>query len=161
MPRPVERGAAVGTDEEAGVRAQARGCGLGEEQRLPEPALHDVLAHCGVGGEARHQDDGNLRVERACETLRLVELHLEKAAAVERLGDRLDPTAEARRHATGEDDHRDPAASQCLFAGRGRLGESGLPGGRQLRQVGIERRLDDPVHHVAAAAQRAVGELAP
>ena len=69
--------------------------------------LHDV-----VGREARHQGHGYAGVERLGETPRLVELDGQEAAPVDRLGDGLDPAAEAGRHPAGEDDHRDLPLAQ-------------------------------------------------
>ena len=153
---------AVRSDEEACRPGAGGGRGLAEEQRLPEPALGDVRAHGGVGGEARHQDDGDLGTERACETLRLVELHLEEAAPVERLGDRLD----AHRRSASPSRPRGRRARSGprvapLSPAAAASANPGSPGAGSARQVGIERRLDDPLDDVAAVAQRAVGELAP
>ena len=117
MTRTVERRLPL-LDEHAAVGPQARRSGLAEPEWVSEPLLGHVRADGRVGGEARHQRHGNLDAERLAEASGLAELDLEEASAVDRLGDRLDPAAEARRHSTGEHDHRHGPGLQPVDTGR-------------------------------------------
>ena len=158
--RPVERRRPVLLDEHAAVGPQARRSGLAEPERLAEPLLGDVRADDLVRGEARHHRDGNLGAERRAEAGGLAELDLEEAPAVDRLGDRLDAAAEARRHSAREHDHRDrarrerrPSRPRPPRRSPGRP----APAAQQIRR---QRRLDHALDDVAGGRQRAVGEPA-
>ena len=132
-----------------------------KNERLAEPSLCDVGAHGLVRREARHQDDGNLGTERLAQPLRLPQLDLEEAHAVQCLGDRLDPAAEPGRHPAGEHDEGDLALPKRRGACRRRLVIARLPGRRQVRQVGRQWRLDRPGDDVRGRPQRPVAKPGP
>ena len=96
---------------------------------------------------------GMLASSASARRSRLVELDGQEAAPVDRLGDGLDPAAEAGRHPAGEDDHRDlplaqrgsPRLDGPLEARVARRGEGG-----QIRRL---RWLDQAGDDVAVAVR--------
>ena len=148
--------------ERASRRAEARRRRLHEPKRAPEPPFGEVRGDHVVGREARHQRLGDLAAECAGESPRLPQLDLEEAPPVDRLRDGLDATAEPRRHATGEDDHRDRTRAKRLRPRLRRPRRSpALPGpAATVRSSGL-RGLDRPLDDVRPGRQRPGHELRP
>ena len=126
--RAIERRLSVLLEEHGAVGPDAGCSGLAEPEWVSEPLLGDVRTDDLVRREARHHGHGNLDPERVAKPSGLAELDLEEASAVDRLGDRLDAAAEARRHSAGEHDHRHGAGLEPVDTGRLGLGEARIAG---------------------------------
>ena len=161
VPGTVEGGVPAVVEEQAAVGPQPWRRRLREEQRLAELSLGDVGAHGLVRGEARHQDDGDLGAECLAKPLRLAQLDLEEAHAVQCLGDRLDPAPEPRRHPAGEHDEGDLPLPERSGSRRRRLVVARLTGRRQRRQVGRQWWLDRPGDDVRCCPERPVAKPGP
>ena len=147
MPRRVRRGGAV-LEEERPVRVQAQ---RHELRREPHAGALDSLGEGVVRREARHQHDLDAEAREVCE------LEVEERQVVPRQDrrQRLHLGAEARRHAAGEHDGGDLAASDDLASERGcppPLGGAGC--GQRLRHVFCRHldRLADAVHRLEVVA---------
>ncbi len=84
VPRRVQRGMPLGVAEQLARGLEPKRYELVEDERVAEVALGDMRADRRIRREARHERDGDRDAHGALEHLRLDELRLEEAQAVDR-----------------------------------------------------------------------------
>ena len=157
--RSVERRRPASVAKELAGRLEPERDELVEHERLSEVPLDDVRADRLVRREARHQRHRNLAPERLLEPRGLPSFASRKLWPSTAVEDGLDDTAEARRHAAGEDDLRDLAPLERVEPRRSRARRTrASPGCRQLRDVVVARRLDRARDDVRGGRELARGD---